>query len=118
MGMGEEMLMEEMIFAYLRQQSLCKGFHPVYIEELDSELVEKGIWRMKDGRLIKIREMSSHHLQNTIAMLERRKAHIDCENFECLMQLQNKMKAELASRFHSVDRSEGFYDDIEASAFD
>jgi hypothetical protein len=39
-----------------------------------------GFWRMKNGKLIRISEMSDQHLLNTISMIERAKyEYWECE---------------------------------------
>ena len=112
MGMGAEMLMEAMIDAeieewFRRQQ---------YLEDLD--LVERGIWRMKDGGLIQIEKMSSQHLRNTIAMFERKESLIEDDYLDLLLEAKENMKAELAKRYPPVDRTEGFFDDMEVDMFE
>lgn len=112
MGMGAEMLMEAMIDAeiegwFRRQQ---------YLEDLD--LVERGIWRMKDGGLIQIAKMSSQHLRNTIAMIERKESLIEDDYLDLFLEAKEKMKAELSRRYPPVDRTEGFFDDMEVDIFE
>lgn len=105
MGMGAEMLMDAMIDAevehwFRRQQ---------YLDDL--ALVEKGIWRMKEGTLIEFTKMSSRHLRNTIAMIERKAPHIEDCYLDLFLTAENKMRTELSKRYPPIDRTEGFFDE-------
>lgn len=112
MGMGAEMLMEAMIDAevegWLRYQQ--------YLDDL--ALMEKGIWRMRDGGLIKIEKMSSQHLRNTIAMIERNLPRIEDCYLDLLLMAEQKMKTELSKRYPPVDRTEGYFDQEEMDIFE
>ena len=112
MGMGTEMLMEAMIDAeiewWFRSQQ--------YQEDLD--LVERGIWRMKDGGLIQMEKMSSQHLRNTIAMIERKESLMEDDYLDLFLEAKEKMKAELSKRYPPVDRTEGFFDGMEVDIFE
>lgn len=112
MGMGAEMLMEAMIDAEIEAQLR----HQRYLDDLS--LMEQGIWRMKDGGLIQIKKMSSQHLRNTIAMIERNEALIEDYYLDLLLGAKEKMKAELSRRYPPVDRTEGFFDDMEVDIFE
>ena len=47
----------------------------IALRELDFERrVKNGIWTTKDGRQIKITEMTDTHIENVIAMLKRMKS--------------------------------------------
>ena len=112
MGMGAEMLMDAMIEAEVEGWLRCQQ----YLEDLDS--VKRGIWRMKNGVLIEIAKMSSQHLRNTIAMLERKESLIEDDYLDLLLAAKGKMKAELSKRYPPVDRTEGFFDDKEVDIFE
>ena len=112
MGMGTEMLMEAMIEDEIEWEFRYR----LYLENLD--LVKNGIWRMKDGGLIQISKMSSQHLRNTIAMLERNEERIEEDYLDLVLEAKGKMKDELSRRYHPVDRTEGFFDDEEVDIFE
>lgn len=67
------------------------------------EMLKKGLWPTRKGTLYHISEMTSSHLRNSIAMLER-----NYEVYDALTQILadtalEKMKAELEKRSAPVD---------------
>lgn len=109
MSMGSEMLIEGMI-----AEVGCQLRFRKYL----LELIEKGIWKTNNGVLVKIANMSSQHLRNTIALIDRESPYIkDCYR-DILVMAENKMKTELSKRYPRVDGTEGFFDGEEMDYFE
>lgn len=68
MGLGQDLLNEGMWEAH--QQEIK--------EERLSSLAERGLWKTKDNRLLKISEMSKEHLLSTLKMLHKYNDGILC----------------------------------------
>lgn len=61
------------------------------IDEIETKARE-GIWETKDGRKMRIKDMSTRHIENTIAMLKRN------DSFDIYLPLIGIMEKELERR--------------------
>jgi len=67
-------------------------------------------WQTKDGRIIKVKDMSDDHIKNTIRMLERVQIHRSGEGYSFLNFLKGEMAIECCER--EIQQEEDFYDEL------
>lgn len=67
----------------LGQDLINEGLFDAHRQEVEYErisaLADRGVWRTKDSRFLKISSMSKGHLKSTIKMLLRCKGSMLCE---------------------------------------
>lgn len=80
--------------------------------EKDFRLCNQGFWRMRDGHIISIKSMSSKHLINTIAMINRNLPKYEENYLDLALAARTQMEAELHKRYPSFDPAEGFFDEV------
>lgn len=91
MGMGLEMMMEELIDALIWEDYMCDN-------------VEDGIWVTKDGEEIYITDMTSEHIRNCMKMLERNLEKYPSDDMEKIARCYlDQFQEELARRYPPVD---------------
>lgn len=67
-------------------------------DQLRAALVEYSVWTTKDGRRIPVRQMSTEHVQNTLAMLKRKEAMLDEFHSSPFRESVDMFEAELERR--------------------
>lgn len=78
--------------------------------------MSKKCWTCKDGRKIKIKDMSDSHLKNTIAMLERAHSSLIENAWAACSILQGEMASYYAEQeidgLEEVNSTHPLYDDL------
>lgn len=105
MGMGAELLMDMVVDAEIDAMILQEQY------EEDCRLCDQGLWRMRNGHTIPIKAMSTSHLTNTIAMINRNLLRYEEHYLDLALVARAKMETELKKRYPPVDPAEGFFDE-------
>lgn len=105
MGMGAELLMDMMIDAEIDAMMLQDQY------EEDCRLCNQGFWRMRNGHIISIKSMSTSHLTNTVAMINRNLLRYEEHYLDLALEAKAQMETELKRRCPPADPTEGFFDE-------
>lgn len=98
MGMGAEMYMDMMIDAEVNAKLILEEYR---------QLFNKGLWKTRDGNVVPIKSMSSQHLRNTVAMINRNLSRYEKNLMTLVLSARVQMEEELRKRHTQIDPVDG-----------
>ena len=97
MSYGEELMVNMLIEAELLQAELEEEYRKL------SSLADLGIWVKQDGTQMRIEDMDSRHIMNSIAMMKRNAPFYSKRTLEITARYRAVMEKELQKRFPPED---------------